>query len=300
MKKLALTITEATEGRTVESLLSRELRVSDTLIRRLKRRERGILLDGEPAFTTARVRRGSLLEADVSDEPGKRPPALAAAFGVLYEDSDIIIMDKPAGMAAHSSTRDPLMPTAEGALSAYLPADVTAHPVSRLDRGTSGAMTFAKSGYIHELLRRQMEAGGFYKEYAAVCVGVPSPLSGRIDAPTGFDENSHYKRAVRAGGAASVTEYETLFEGGGLSLVRLVPRTGRMHQLRVHMAYIGAPLAGDWLYGTEDGALIARPALHARLVRFTHPETAETVEVRAPIPADMAALMARMGAPRLD
>lgn len=300
MKRLVLEITEDMGGRSVESLLSRELRVSDTMIRRLKRREGGILLNGERVFTTARVRPGLVLEADVSDDPAGRPAPVIACFGVLYEDEDIIIIDKPAGMAAHASTRDPLMKTAEGALSAYLDPDVTPHPVSRLDRGTSGVMTFAKSGYVHELMRRLMEDGGFYKEYVAVCVGAPSPASGTIDAPTGFEEDSRYKRAVCADGVRSVTEYVTLGAGGGLSLVRVVPQTGRMHQIRVHMAYIGAPLAGDWLYGTEDRALIARPALHARLVRFIHPISFATVEAKAPLPQDMAALAARTDAPLLD
>ncbi len=287
MKELVLTISPDMAERSVQSLLEGELRVSATLVRRLKRRERGITLNGQPIFTTARVRTGDVLRADVSDDVSLRPAPKEAAFGVLYEDEDIIIIDKPAGMAAHASTRDPDMPTAEGALAFYLPPDVVPHPVSRLDRGTSGAMTFAKSGYAHELLRRQLHTADFYKEYLAICVGTPDPPAGLVDAPTGYAEGSRYKRAVTENGAPSVSEYETLQTKKGLSLVRLVPHTGRMHQLRVHMAYIGCPLLGDWLYGEEAPALIARPALHAAYVRVKQPLTGEVVEVRAPMIEDM-------------
>lgn len=287
MKILTLAIEPEMEGRSVESLLGRELRVSATLMRRLKRKENGITLNGARAFTTARVKAGDILCADVSDDPALRPAPKRAEFGILYEDDDFIIIDKPAGMASHASTRDPDMPTAEGALAYYLPAGIVPHPVSRLDRGTSGAMTFAKSGYVHELLRRQLGTADFYKEYLAICVGAPDPLCGAIDAPTGFAEGSRYKRAVCENGVPSLTEYETLETKNGLSLVRLVPRTGRMHQLRVHMAYIGCPLLGDWLYGEEAPALISRPALHAAYVRLKHPITGEVVEVRAECEGEM-------------
>lgn len=287
MKVLELTIGPDLEGRTVESLLARELRVSATLTRRLKRRENGITLNGARAFTTARVHAGDVLGADVSDDPSGRPAPKKADFGILYEDGDLIIINKPAGMASHASTRDPDMPAAEGALAYYLPADIVPHPVSRLDRGTSGAMTFAKSGYVHELLRRQLHTADFYKEYLGICVGVPAPLSGVIDASTGFAGGSRYKRAVCADGVPSRTGYETLQTKNGLSLVRLIPHTGRMHQLRVHMAYIGCPLLGDWLYGEEAPALISRPALHAAYVRLKHPVTGAVVEVRAEMDKEM-------------
>lgn len=291
MKELMLAVDENMDGRSVESLLARELQVSQALMRRLKRREDGLTLNGARAFTTARVHRGDVLRANVSDDPTRRPAAKQAAFAVLYEDEDLIIIFKPAGMAAHASTREPDIPSAEGALAWYLPAQIIPHPVSRLDRGTSGAMTFAKSGYVHELLRRQLHSPGFYKEYLGLCLGTPDPPAGMIDAPTGFAEGSRYKRAVRADGAPSLSAYETLQTKNGLSLVRLVPHTGRMHQLRVHIAYIGCPLAGDWLYGTEDPSLIARPALHASLVRLRHPLTGAWVEARAEMPEDMRRLL---------
>lgn len=287
MKVLTLSIEQSMDGRSVESLLAHELRVSATLMRRLKRRENGITLNATRVFTTARVKVGDKLCADVSDDPSMRPAPKKADFGILYEDEDLIIINKPAGMASHSSTRDPDMPTAEGALAYYLAADIIPHPVSRLDRGTSGAMTFAKTGYVHELLRQQLGTSDFYKEYLGICVGTPDPACGVIDAPTGFAQGSGYKRAVRADGVPSMTEYETLDTKDGLSLLRLIPHTGRMHQLRVHLASINCPLAGDWLYGEEAPALISRPALHAAYIKLKHPITGEVIEIRAEMAEDV-------------
>ena len=124
-----------------------------------------------------------------------------------------------------------------------------------------------------------------------MCVGCPEPPAGIIDAPIGRDETSTVRRTVRPDGQYAVSRYEVLSTRNGLSLVKLLPETGRTHQLRVHMAYIGHPLAGDWLYGTEAPALIPRPALHACALTLTHPVTGEVLHFTAPIPEDMQALI---------
>ena len=130
--------------------------------------------------------------------------------------------------------------------------------------------------------------------YRAICLGRPTPSTGAIDAPIGRDESSAVRRCIRPDGAAAVTHYQVLAQGAGLSLLRLVPETGRTHQLRLHMAFVGCPLAGDWLYGTEDPSLIARPALHACALTLTHPVSGEILHLSAPLPADMAALASRL------
>ena len=124
-----------------------------------------------------------------------------------------------------------------------------------------------------------------------MCVGCPEPPAGTIDAPIGRDETSAVRRMVRPDGQQAVSHYEVLSSRNGLSLVKLLPETGRTHQLRVHMAYIGHPLAGDWLYGTEDPDLIARPALHSCALALTHPVTGERMTFTAPFPADMQRLL---------
>ena len=152
-------------------------------------------------------------------------------------------------------------------------------------------MAVAKSGYIHDRLRRTLHTDGFYREYRAVCVGCPKPPAGTIDAPIGRDETSAVRRMVRSDGQRAVSHYEVLSQRDGLSFVKLQPETGRTHQLRVHMAHIGCPLAGDWLYGTEDPDLISRPALHAYALALTHPVTGTHLYFTAPTPADMEKLI---------
>ena len=163
------------------------------------------------------------------------------------------------------------------------------YPASRLDRGTTGVITYAKCGYVHELLRRAQHAGTFRKSYLAVADGQVSPPSGVVNAPIGFAAGSRYQRAVAPDGALSVTAYETLRYGNGRTLLRVCPQTGRTHQIRVHMAYLGFPLTGDWLYGARSPA-IGRPALHSHELTLLHPMTGETICVAAPLPPDMARL----------
>ena len=225
-----------------------------------------------------------------------RPPKLLPTPGnwplpIVYEDEHLLILNKPAGMTAHASNFLPDTPTVAGALAYQRGADFIFHVVNRLDKGTTGLMAVAKSGYIHDRLRRTLHTDGFYREYRAVCVGCPKPPAGTIDAPIGRDETSAVRRMVRSDGQQAVSHYEVLSQRDGLSFVKLRPETGRTHQLRVHMAHIGCPLAGDWLYGTEDPDLISRPALHAYALALTHPVTGTHLYFTAPIPADMEKLI---------
>ncbi len=292
MRVRTLTVAAEQAGRSVESLLRRELMLSSSLISRLKRRPRGILVNGERAYTTRRVTAGDVLTAEVGDDPtAKRAEPIALNLHILYEDEDILVLDKPAGIAVHASTRDPSECTLENALAAYLPAGEIPHPVSRLDRGTTGVMTFAKNGYMHELLRRILHTDAFSRTYLGVAAGRVDPPNGEIALPIGLQPGSAYRRTIDPNGAMSRTAYETLENGARFTLLKLIPYTGRTHQLRVHMAAIGFPLAGDWLYGVEDRDLIARPALHSHALRLLHPLTGETLDLISPLPDDMARLL---------
>ena len=285
-----LLVSQAQEGRSVQGLLSLEMEMSASYIARLKRREGGILLNDAPVYTNARVRAGDRLSADISDGPAaQRPAPMAYPLEIVYEDEDMLVINKPAGIAVHASTRAPDELTLENALASYLPKDCGMHPVSRLDKGTTGLMTIAKSGYMHELLRRRQHSPAFVKTYAAITSGCPQPPEGRIDAPLGYAPASRYKMAVCGSGAPSVTGYETMNTANGLALLRVCPKTGRTHQIRVHLSHIGCPLLGDWLYGAEDPR-IARPALHAQSLVLEHPLTGERLTLTAPLPPDMALL----------
>ena len=212
----------------------------------------------------------------------------------MWEDGHLLVVNKPAGMTAHASNFLPDTPTVAGALAWSRGTNFVFHSVNRLDKGTTGLMVVAKSGYVHDLLRRSLHTPRFLREYLAICVGCPEPQAGTIDAPIGRDESSAIARMVRPDGQRAVSHYEILAKGNGLSLVKLLPETGRTHQLRVHMASIGHPLAGDWLYGTEDPDLISRPALHSYALTLTHPVTGEVLHLTAPLPPDMARLAAQM------
>ena len=172
----------------------------------------------------------------------------------------------------------------------YLGSD-TFHPVNRLDRGVTGVMVVAKSGYIHQRCMTILHTDDFRREYRGICDGVPQPPAGTIALPISRQPGSLLKRSIDPDGLPSQTEYETLSVSHGRALLRLRPLTGRTHQLRLHMAAMGHPLTGDWLYGAEDKTLIARPALHSYELWLRHPLTKEPLHITAPIPEDMLSLI---------
>ncbi len=286
MRTLTHTVTEDSDGRRVESLLLRELCLSGGRISRLKRCNNGICLNGEPVYVTHIVHTGDVLAVAIGDPPGmRRAVPMTMPLAILYEDADILILNKPAGITVHADNRRPDELTLDNALSAYLPPDEFPHPVSRLDRGTTGVMTYAKNGYMHERLRRMLHTPDFTRTYLAVAEGVVSPAEGAVTFPIGFAAGSTYQRAVTDDGAPARTEYRVLAVRGGRTLLALTPCTGRTHQLRVHMAAIGHPLVGDWLYGKRDSRIL-RPALHAYTLHLVHPLTGAALDRIAPVPED--------------
>ena len=293
MEVLTYTVPPEEDGVCVRHILKAKLHFSTHAVARLTRAENGITVNGAHARTVDPVRTGDVVAVRSDD---LRPPKVLPTPGdwplpIVYEDAHLLILNKPAGMTAHASNFLPDTPTVAGALAYQRGTAFIFHVVNRLDKGTTGLMAVAKSGYIHDRLRRMLHSEGFRREYRAVCVGCPEPPAGIIDAPIGRDETSAVRRTVRPDGQYAVSRYEVLSTRNGLSLVKLLPETGRTHQLRVHMAYIGHPLAGDWLYGTEAPALIPRPALHACALTLTHPVTGEVLHFTAPIPEDMQALI---------
>ena len=286
---MTITITAAQDGRTVRMVLKKDLHVSTALLNRLKRREGALLCNGERVFTNAVLRQGDVLSVDLADPAGEGSiPPIPMELSILYEDEHLLILNKSAPLAVHPSSFSPGEPTLANGLAHYLGPGSVFHPVNRLDRGTTGVMAAAKSQYVHNLLRQQLHTPDFYREYRGIAVGAPVPASGRIDLPIARAEGSPIKRCISPAGAAALTEYETLRTGDGLTLLRLVPRTGRTHQLRLHLSAVGCPLLGDWLYGQEDRERMGRPALHASLLRLRHPITGAELSLTAPLPADMA------------
>ena len=293
LETITKTITAEEDGSTVRHILKAGLHFSTHAVARLTRAENGILVNGRHARTVDILHAGDVLQVETGDH---RPPKVLPTPGdwplpIVWEDGHLLVVNKPAGMTAHASNFLPDTPTVAGALAWQRGTDFIFHSVNRLDKGTTGLMVVAKSGYVHDRLRRALHTEGFYREYRAVCLGCPQPLQGTIDAPIGRDETSAVARKIRPDGQSAISHYEVLAQGEALSLVKLVPETGRTHQLRLHMASIGHPLAGDWLYGSEDPALIPRPALHAYALRLIHPVTGEVLSLTAPLPADMRRLV---------
>jgi 23S rRNA pseudouridine1911/1915/1917 synthase len=152
-------------------------------------------------------------------------------------------------------------------------------------------MVAARHAHAQELLKSQLHTGGVRRVYLAVCQGSPQPDRGAVDAPIGREDGSVLRRQVRPDGARAVTRYQVLKAREGRALVRLELETGRTHQIRVHMAHLGCPLVGDFLYGVEDPALIGRTALHSWKLSLRQPLTGEPLAFTAPLPEDMAGLI---------
>ncbi len=295
MRMLDHIVSPERDGQPLRNVLRGELRLSYTLLKSLKWRPGAILLNGEAAHVNAIVHTGDQLRVTLAERraaPSAAPCALT--LDVVYEDEDLLVINKPANIAMHPRRAEPEAADMASALAAYLGDGSAAHFVSRLDKGTSGLFIAAKTGYIHDRLRRALHSGELRREYRAIAVGRVTPPRGEIDLPIGRVDGSVVKRCVRRDGLPSRTEYEVLAQSDAFTYLRLAPQTGRTHQLRVHMAALGFPLAGDWLYGTEDRALIGRSALHSHELWLTQPVTREALHFTAPLPEDMARLLEKI------
>lgn len=293
MRILTHTVLPEEDGRMVKGILRGSLQLSYTLLKSLKWRENAILLNGQSVHVNAIVHAGDVVSVALSERTPREDLYCenTAAPDIVYEDEDLLVLNKPAGVAMHPKADDAAAPSLAAMLTGYLGEGSVPHFVSRLDKGTSGLLIAAKSGYIHDRLRRALHSSELRREYRAVAVGQVTPPRGVIDAPIGRADGSIIRRCVREDGLVSRTEYEVLQTTERFTLLHLRPETGRTHQLRVHMAYLGHPLAGDWLYGTEDKNLIARPALHSYELWFTQPITGQELHFTAPIPQDMQRLL---------
>lgn len=293
-RRLILTVASAWDGEKIDTLLRRELGLSGTVIKRIKWLEDGILLDGVRAITGQRAAAGQVLSVRVDDP--ERPEAVAPTPGpvdVVYEDQDLLVVNKAPGVPVHPGPGNGRETLCNYVAYYYQqkgePAGV--HPVHRLDRGTSGLMVIAKHPLAQERLKEQLHTAAFRRIYLAVCDGVPVPEQGRVEVPIGRVPGSLIQRQVDPAGQPAATCYRVVEQTGNRTLVELILETGRTHQIRVHMAWLGCPLTGDFLYGREDKGLIARPALHSSELFLTHPITGAALHWTAPLPDDMAALL---------
>lgn len=281
-------------GIRVDTLLKRHLNLSGTVVRRIKWLEDGILVDGVRVNTRFVPRAGQVLSVRLSD-PERRSGIVPAPgpLDIVWEDEDILVLNKAPGVPVHPGPGHFSDTICNFLLDYYDSKGIEgdAHPVHRLDRGTSGLLAVAKHPHAQEVLKNQLHTAAFRREYLAVCRGAPSPAAGVVDAPLGPKPGSLVEQMVRPDGKPARTRYETLAVYGGRALLRLELDTGRTHQIRVHLAHLGHPLLGDFLYGTEEPDLIPRPALHSWRLALRHPITEKELLFTAPVPADMAGLL---------
>ena len=293
MPEIQFPISAQEAGRTVKSILLRDVRLSRAKLSSLKF-SGGILLDNFPVHTDARVSAGQVITVHWEENAALSLIPYDIPLTIPYEDAHYWIVDKPAPLPTLCSARQ-TDPTLENALYAYCgcPQDFVFRPVNRLDKGTSGLLAVARDAHAQQLLQRQLHTNAFVREYRAVCQGHLPQKAGIIDLPIGkTDEGT--KRFISPDGLRAITHYWVESEGKDTSLLRLRLETGRTHQIRVHLAALGCPIVGDYVYGQPDEHLPRRFALHSCKICFTHPFTGNPVCVESPIPQEMEELVKGM------
>jgi 23S rRNA pseudouridine1911/1915/1917 synthase len=269
-----------------------------------------VLVNGSvPSRAAWRVQAGDDLQIRVA-EPARRekPKAESIALDILYEDDDLLAVNKPAGLVVHPSYRNTTGTLINGLLehARNWPVGSTPALLGRLDKLTSGIVIVTKRGEIHAALQRQMDARRVDKDYLAIVWGKPTPLRGTIDLA--LDRDPWDRRRITVtdrGGQPSVTRYERLSTTGAFSLMRCRLITGRTHQIRVHLSARKWPIVGDATYGpktiaadaNEVAAKFPRQALHAWRIGFRQPRTGRELVIEAPLPADMRTLAEAVGLP---
>lgn len=258
-----------------------------------------LTLDGEPIRPAARVRRGQRLDVRV---PPPKPSTLrpeALPLDVVYEDADLLVINKPPGLTVHPGAGQP-DGTLANALIARIPElaalgeGLRPGIVHRLDKDTSGLLVVARSARALTSLRAQVASREASRTYLALVCGRPSHREGAIDAPIGRHPRHRTKMGVIASGRAAVTRYRVVETFARYALVEVTLVTGRTHQIRVHFAHLGHPVAGDRVYGAgRDELEIGRQALHAWRLRIRHPATGANLVFDAPPPSDFTSAVER-------
>ena len=250
-----------------------------------------VLVNGGPAKPSHKVRSGDRVLLSV---PPPRPSSVGPQeipVTVVYQDASVVVIDKPAGLAVHPGPGHPDM-TLVNALLAMCPdiqgigGEIRPGIVHRLDKDTSGLMMVAKTHQAHNDLSSQIKSRQVTKGYLALVEGTPKQLHGKVDAPVGRHPRRRTRMAVVVGGKEARTNYKVIHQVAGYSLLEIYLETGRTHQIRVHMAYLGHPLLGDTTYG-RSSSLVNRHFLHAFHLGFEHPVNGESLEFKIDLPSDL-------------
>ncbi|MDO4176623.1 MAG: RluA family pseudouridine synthase [Bacillota bacterium] len=287
-------VTSEDEGLEVREIMKKHFDFSSRLRNRIKR-EKLTLKNGQTTEGWHKVSEGDEISITLPDERSHFP-AQPIPLDIIYEDDDLMIINKQPGLVVHPTKGHPVG-TVANALTHYMEQTGKIWKirfVNRLDMDTSGLLLVAKNSYCQNHITNQMRKNQIEKKYVAIVCGNIIGNSGKVAVPIGRPDPDDVRRGVMKDGAPSVTHYTVLEQLKDHSLVELVLETGRTHQIRVHMSYIGHPVLGDHLYGGENVNLIERQALHAKSLSFIHPMTKEKVTFEAPLPDDMIAAISRL------
>ena len=296
-RQFSYKIEQKYDGRPIRSILKYHFRMSTGLIARLKRTPDGIMLNGEKRFVNFDVKTGDELvlniREDISSDIAPFPLPDESPMKIIFEDEDMIVIDKPANTTTYPCTVDDTASVANG-LAYYFSSkgiECVFHAVNRLDRDTTGLMLVAKHGYAHALLCDSLHSRDLQRKYKCIMEGtVTEPFV--VDAPIGRAETSILEHMIREDGKPAKSAFTPLEnftgpDGKPYTLSEVTLYTGRTHQIRLHAAHIGHPLLGDWLYGVENKELFPRPALHSYHLSLTHPFSGETFVFESGLPPDM-------------
>lgn len=286
------------EGRMVKQIARVRMGLSHGQFTSAKFREDGVLLDGRRAFATDIVHTGQQLSIRLRQAQLQEGLICASSackpVRILYEDDDLFVVCKDAPLPTQSSLQKQTGDTLEARMLPLLSGRVF-RPINRLDKGTSGLLLVAKHAASQAILQKTLHTDAFVREYLAITEGVPEQREGWIDAPIGKADGATIRRIVRPDGKPARTWYAVkqaaTVSGEPRALVRLRLESGRTHQIRVHMAHIGCPVLGDFLYGTESDLLPGRFALHSTYVSFIHPLSGQTLSFTEPLPQALSTLL---------
>lgn len=296
--KLTFTIREHEGSKIKDYLKSVEL-LSSRLIRGAAKEGR-IKVNGERVNLRYILQANDVVEVDINKEESQDIDPEDMNLKVIYEDDDIIAVDKPPGIVVHP-TKSHLSGTLANGILYYFKEkgeNCIVRLVSRLDMDTSGVIIIAKNQFSHAALSREMQENAFKKEYIALVHGKMDKSEGTIDLPIYRVGEGTIKRVIDERGQRSITHYEVLETFKDATLVKLLLETGRTHQIRVHLSHLGFPLFGDKVYGEEnnDEEYINRQALHAYKVEFPHPKDKHIVNLESPLPEDIKSLIEKLKA----
>ncbi|HHY72447.1 MAG TPA: RluA family pseudouridine synthase [Bacillus bacterium] len=291
--KLEWKIEKKYAGMLIREFLLKEKGISKRALADIKFQGGDIVLNGNHVTVRQSIQAGDCLV--VQFPPEDRNLGIIAEnipLHIVYEDEYLLIINKPPYMASIPSREHQSRTVANALMNYYdqIGLSSTVHIVNRLDKDTSGLMIIAKNSFVHSLFSLEQKTKSIHREYEAIVHDVVADDFGTINAPIGRKENSIIERTVRNDGQHAVTHYEVKKRFIDRTLVSLKLETGRTHQIRVHMAYIGHPLVGDDLYGGKKD-LIVRQALHSKSVMFYHPLLEKELEFTVPLPEDMERLI---------